>query len=138
MNKGIQLSSSRPALAASVAVGAAVAWIGNAFGLWWATLAVGCVFGLLLRGRGRIVLAALSAALAGWGLHLVWLSLHGDIMGAARVVAEIMGFGSVGFLVILLALFFGALLSLAGAWVGAVLRRALEAFLLPSLDKGRG
>ncbi len=123
-----QFSTSRAALAASIAGGAAVAWAGNAFGLWWATLAVGCAIGLLLRGTGRIVLAALAAALAGWGLHLIWLALHGDIGGAAIVVAEIMGFGRAGILVILLALIFGMLLSLAGAWAGAALRRALEAF----------
>ena len=110
-------------LLASV-VGAALVWVGNHAGLWWGAVLVGLVIGLLLRGTGVTLGAATVAGAGGWGLDLFWQSFHTNIGGAASVVAGIVGFGVAdGFLVILVTCIFGWLLSLAGAWVGAALRR---------------
>lgn len=104
--------------------GIIVIWAANHFGLWWVTALVGVAIGLGLRGTLRIVALASVAAVAGWGLALLWQSVGADIGGAAATVALIMGFGRSGVIVILLALIFACLLALAGAWLGAALRRA--------------
>ena len=110
-------------LAAVVVVGIVVVWGANHFGLWWITAVVGLGLGLMIRGALRLLALAALVAVAGWGLALAWQSFGTDIGGAAAVVATIMGFGRSGFLVVLLALIFAALLALAGAWLGAALRR---------------
>jgi len=107
--------------------GAAAMWGGNHFGLWWVTALVGVALGLLLRG-GRVALAAVDAALLGWGLDLLWQSSQADLGGVAGVVALIAGLPrSYGPALIVVALVYGALLALAGAWAGAALRRAVAA-----------
>jgi hypothetical protein len=105
--------------------GTAVIWAANQVGLWWVTALVGVAIGLALRGTPRIIAAASLAAVAGWGLAMLWQSLGADIGGAAATVALIMGFGRSGVIVILLALIFAWLLALAGAWLGAAARRAI-------------
>jgi hypothetical protein len=124
---GLLASRAAPPVATLASV--VVVWAANAFGLWWVTLLVGAALGLLLRGTRRMLAAAALAGLSGWGLPLLWQALHLDLGATATVVAEIMGFGSSGFVVVLLALVFGLLLSLAGAWLGTALRRAVGAFV---------
>jgi hypothetical protein len=126
--KAKNVLESRAALPVAWVGGAAVTWVGNAFGLWWVTVVVGVAIGLLLRGTGRVLVAAGGDALAGWGLHLLWLARLADLGGTATVVAEIMGLGHSDKLVTVLALVFGLLLGLGGAWLGAAARRAVAAF----------
>src|SRR5438270_13439063 len=74
-------------------VGIAVVWVGNHFGFWWVTVLVGLTIGLLLRGVWATLVTATLAGVGGWGLDLLWQSLHTNIGGTASVVAGIMGFG---------------------------------------------
>lgn len=112
--------------------GIIVIWAANHFGLWWVTALVGLAAGVALRGARRILAVASLAALGGWGLALLWQSFGADIGGAAATVALIMGFGRTGAIVLVLALVFGWLLALAGAWLGAAVRRAVP--LSPRAD----
>jgi hypothetical protein len=69
-----------------------------------------------------------DAVLLGWGLDLLWQSTQADLGGVAGVVALIAGLPrSDGPAIIVVALVYGALLALAGAWAGAALRRAATA-----------
>lgn len=106
-------------------LGAVVCWLGNLDGLWWVTLIVGIALGVVACGFLSIAFSALLAGLLGWGVHLAWLAPRAPIGRLATVVAEVMGFGSSGSLIIALALIFAALLALSGAWLGAAVRRAV-------------
>lgn len=110
------------ALALTIA-GIAVVLASNAFGLWWVTLLVGFVIGLLVRGAVPSVIAAALAGVLGWGLALAWQSLFVPINSAASVVAGIMFGTTNGALTIILTLVLALLLSLTGTWAGAALRR---------------
>lgn len=110
-------------------LGTAVVWGANHFGLWWATLAVGILTGITVRGAWRPLLASVSSGLLGWALALSWQSLHANIAGAASVVAGVMGFGSQrGILVFTLTLLLAILFSLGGVWLGTSLRRLYATF----------
>lgn len=102
--------------------------VSNAFGLWWITMIVGFVIGLLVRGAVASLPAAALAAVLGWGLALAWQALFVPISSVATVVAGIMFGATNGALTIILTLILALLLSLAGAWAGAALCR----LVLPS------
>jgi hypothetical protein len=110
-------------LAGWIVGGIVAIWTANHFGLWWVTVMFGLAAGLALRGTLRVVGVASLAAVLGWGLPLLWQSFGVPIGGVAATVALIMGFGRTGAIVIVLALLFGWLLALTGAWLGAAFRR---------------
>ncbi len=117
----------RLGLAALVTVvGVAVVWAGATVGLWWAPLLVGFVIGIILRGGQAIVATTGLAAILGWALPLAWQALQSPIGTVATVVAGILGLGATsGPIVIVVTLVLALLLGLAGAWVGAALRRLI-------------
>jgi len=107
-------------------VGVAVVWAGAVDGLWWAPLLTGFVIGVILRGGRAIVAAAGLVAVLGWALPLAWQALHSPIGKVAAVVAGILGLSTTsGPVVIVVTLVLALLLGLAGAWVGAALRRLI-------------
>jgi hypothetical protein len=107
-------------------VGVAVVWAGAVDGLWWVPLLVGFVIGIILRGGRVIVAAAGLAAILGWALPLAWQALYSPVGTVATVVAGILGLGTAnGSIVIVVTFALALLLGLAGAWVGAALRRLI-------------
>jgi len=107
-------------------LGIAVVWVAAAGGLWWMPLPVGLVVGLILRGGRAIVAVTALAAALGWGLPLAARALSAPVGKTASVVAGILGLGAgngAGAVVVVVTLVLAALLGLAGAWVGAALRR---------------
>jgi len=114
-----------PGLAPLMCVlGIAVVWAAAGGGLWWMPLPVGLVVGLILRGGRAIVAVTALAAALGWGLPLAARSLSAPVGKTASVVAGILGLGAgAGVVVVVVTLVLAALLGLAGAWVGAALRR---------------
>lgn len=107
-------------------IGVAVVWAAAVDGLWWAPLLAGFVIGVILRGARAIVTTAGLVAVLGWALPLAWQALHSPIGKVATVVAGILGLGTTrGPVVIVVTLAMALLLGLAGAWVGAALRRLI-------------
>lgn len=107
-------------------VGVAVVWAAAVDGLWWAPLLAGFVIGVILRGARAIVTTAGLVAVLGWALPLARQALHSPIGKVATVVAGILGLGTTrGPVVIVVTLALALLLGLAGAWVGAALRRLI-------------
>jgi hypothetical protein len=107
-------------------VGVAVVWAAAVDGLWWAPLLAGFVIGVILRGARAIVTTAGLVAVLGWALPLAWQALHSPIGKVATVAAGILGLGTTrGPVVIVVTLALALLLGLAGAWVGAALRRLI-------------
>jgi hypothetical protein len=100
--------------------------MGNHFGFWWIIFLVGLGTGVLMRGPLMLFGATFLASVGGWGLDLLWQSLHVDIGGVASLLAGILGLGTTsGYLVIIITLLFAWLLCLSGMWVGAALRRLI-------------
>ncbi len=107
-------------------VGVAVVWAAAVDGLWWAPLLAGFVIGVILRGGRVIVVTAGLVVVLGWALPLAWQALHNPIGKVAMVVAGILGLNTTsGPVVIVVTLVLALLLGLAGAWVGAALRRLI-------------
>lgn len=105
-----------------VVIGVALVWLCNAFGFWWATLVLGLLVGLLLRGKDAFGAAALIGGL-GWNLPLLLQALHAPVGQVAATVAILIGLGSSGgLLVILLTVLLGVLLCVVGTWLGVALR----------------
>ena len=112
------------ALLVAVAAGAAVAWVGNDFGLWWLTLVAALAIGLLL-GRALALLAGFSAGGLGWGLPLAWLALAppgAPVERTAAALSGVLGVRGTWLPAVILTVAEGALLGLAGAWLGAAVR----------------
>ncbi len=105
-----------------VVIGVALVWLCNAFGLWWATLILGCLLGLLPWRKDAFGAAALIGGL-GWGLPLLLQILHAPVGQVAATVAILVGLGSSGGpLILLLTVLLGVLLCVVGTWLGAALR----------------
>jgi hypothetical protein len=105
-----------------VVIGVALVWLCNAFGLWWATLVLGCLVGLLVRGKDAFGAAILIGGL-GWGLPLLVQALHAAVGQVAATVAILVGLGSSGGpLILLLTILLGVLLCMVGTWLGVALR----------------
>src|SRR5450755_408467 len=105
-----------------VVIGVALVWLCNAFGLWWATLILGCLLGLLLHGKDAFGAAVLIGGL-GWGLPLLLQALHAAVGQVAATVAILVGLGSAGGpLILLLTILLGVLLCVVGTWLGVALR----------------
>jgi hypothetical protein len=105
----------------ALVLGVAVCGGGAVLGLWWLTVAVGFVLGMLFGGRLAIRLAIFSGAI-GWGLALAWQQLHASIWPVANTVAGILGVGSNGGIVLAATVLLAALLGVAGAWIGVAVR----------------
>ena len=98
-------------------------WGANHFGAWYGTPIVGFLAGILSTRTSRALLASLLMGLLGWGGALLWQNLHYPITSAASMISGVMGFGTThGYIVIVLTLAVGILLSLASAWFGSALR----------------
>lgn len=105
-------------------IGLVVIGVANAFGLWWVTMLIGFLIGLLVRGALPGVIVAGLPAVLGWGLPLAWQALSVPIGRAADVVGGILGFGAgSGGATIIATLILALVLSLSGLWLGAALRR---------------
>jgi hypothetical protein len=111
--------------AAAGAVMIALALI--AAGAWWAALPVGGALGLVLRGWAVPALAG-AAGLVGWGIPLAVSALSAPVGPMAVVIGGVLGVrGAAGGVAALAAtLLLGTLLGLAGAWVGASIRRLVS------------
>jgi hypothetical protein len=106
----------------SIVIAMALAWLCNVFGLWWATTILGFLLGLLLRGKGAFGAAVLVGGL-GWGLPLLLQALHAPVGQVAATVSVLVGLGaSGGWLIVLLTVLLGVLLSVVGTWLGVALR----------------
>jgi hypothetical protein len=113
-----------------VVIGVALVWLCNTFGLWWATLILGFLVGLLLRGMDVFGAAVLIGGL-GWGLPLLLQALHAPVGQVAATVAILVGLGrSGGPLVILLTILLGVLLCVVGTWLGVALRSLVIPLLM--------
>lgn len=131
-NSADRIRSILPWLAA-ILIGAVVIALANHRGWWWLTVLIGVLVGLGLRGARMTISVALLAALLGWGGDLALQARSVDIVGAAGVVAAILGLSrGAGAVVIGVALLFAALLALGGVWLGAAFRRAVVAFVRPA------
>lgn len=116
--------SARVAIVVPIAMVAVVLiWLTNLSGWWWTTPLTGVVLGLVPWRGGLTAGVSASVGALGWGLGLIALAFQQDVSGAAGVTAAFMGFGRHGSIVIALTLLLAAVLCLAGAWVGASLRR---------------
>ncbi len=104
------------------AAGAVVVWIGAGTGVWQLTPVVGLALGLGLGGREGFGAAAVSS-FAGWAIPLAIRALSLSIGPTAAVVGGILGLGAHnGTVVIVATPILGALLGLAGAWIGTAAR----------------
>ncbi|MBJ7603704.1 MAG: hypothetical protein JF888_11010 [Candidatus Dormibacteraeota bacterium] len=103
----------------------AVIWAGLQIGVWWLALPAGFLLTLLVAGAPSLHTAWLAAA-AAWALPLVLLTAGGDAGRSSVVLSGILGFPSLPLLAALLTVVFGALLGLAGGWLGAAVRRVLR------------
>jgi hypothetical protein len=110
---------------ALVAAGIAVAWLGEAAGLWWLTFVVGVAIGLAVRRSRTSLLASSLAGALGWGLPLAWLALFAPVGRAAAVVSGVFGVEG-GALAIGLTVLLGVLLATTGAWLGSAARRLVQ------------
>lgn len=101
---------------------AALIELGCGFGgLWWVTVVAGVLLGAsTLRHR---ILALLAATAVAWvaGILLESGSLTFQIGGV--VSAEVFNARGIGWLIVVLAVGYAFLLALAGAWIGAAVRR---------------
>jgi hypothetical protein len=99
-----------------------VSWAAHQ-GLWWMPFLAGVLAGLVpLRWPdlrpGRVVLATLLGAVAGWALPLWILALAGYPAGAtARVIAALAGLPPYALVTVVVTLLLAALQVLAGAWL---------------------
>jgi hypothetical protein len=106
----------------SVVIGMALVWLCNVFGLWWATLLVGILAGLPLRGKSAFAAAVLIGGL-GWGLPILLQALHTPVGRVAATVAILVGLGSSdGPLIVLVTILLGIVLCVAGTWLGVAVR----------------
>jgi len=107
----------------ALGLGCLVAWMGNHFGAWYLTLVVGMFLGFLFARVRVALLATLLAGLTGWGGPLLWQSFTNPIGPAAAMTAGVMGLGSThGYMVLVLTILIGVLLSLSGGWLGHSIR----------------
>jgi hypothetical protein len=107
-------------------VGAVVIALGTAAGVWFAPFVAGLLAGLAIRlggWRTRTMLADLSAmAVAGWGIPLMLMTLHGQPTGAvARVIAALAGLPGYAAVGIALTLLIALIQAIAGFWLGRAL-----------------
>lgn len=94
---------------------------GNAFGLWWTTLAVGAGIGWL-RYRGSAAALGTGTVLA-WTVGILWQS-GSRAMDVAGIVAGLaIQDRDLGWAVVLITGSYALLLALAGMWLGTGARR---------------
>lgn len=106
-----------------VVIGIAIIWTSNLFGLWWMTMLVGSMLGLILRDWKAFAASLLSGGLS-WGLPLALQAVTLPIGRTASVVASITSLGD-GTVILVATILLGVLLCVAGAWLGVALRSFL-------------
>jgi hypothetical protein len=112
----------RMTLAAVIVAGALLIWLSSDQGIWYAPLVVGAAWGWFGARSWRALGGAWLTWALGWGLALIQFAATAPLAEAARVVAEIMGFGAVPLLPLVLTAIFGLLEATAGAWLGLAAR----------------
>jgi hypothetical protein len=108
-------------------VGAAAIGLGSRLGMWYAPWVVGLLWGLVARRTGRALIAGWIMVILGYGGMLVALATSSPVVAAARIVAEIMGFGPEPSLVLVVTLVLGLLLVTTGTWAGLAAARLFSA-----------
>lgn len=100
---------------ALVVTGAALTFVFNIFGIWWAGYLIGATISLWLRPS----LAGLSVAL-GWVVGFLMSIFNANLLPAARVVAELAGLpGSLGILLVIVSI----LIAFFEGWLPALLMK---------------
>ena len=98
-----------------------------ALGLWFVPFVAGVAAGLLSLRGPKVVPAAVAGAIAGWALPLWILALRGLPAGAtARAIAALAGIPPYAVVAVVVTLLLAALQTLAGAWLGRALTRAVR------------
>lgn len=106
-----------------VGIELAITWVGNHLGLWYVAFAISIANGFVLRRTITAMWASYIACIGGWGLALAWQALFAPIGRTATIVAGIMGLGSHGIIVIVLALLLPFLFATSGTWLAKALSR---------------
>jgi len=95
--------------------------LGTVFGGWWAVLAIGAAWGIVVRPDRSPGFGAAWAAAFAWALLLGWTAMQGPIGQLARRVAGTMGIPTVA--LFLLSLAFAAVVGGGAAWITSWVRR---------------
>ncbi|GAB7187002.1 hypothetical protein ATKI12_6833 [Kitasatospora sp. Ki12] len=120
-----------PLLAALGGVTVALVAAGSLLGLWYLPFPCGLLIGAVTAARGlrarTAVLTGTAAALAGWGVPLLWRAATGEaVAGTARTVAALAGLPAWASLVIAITLLIGLVQALLGVWLGRTATAALR------------
>jgi hypothetical protein len=103
----------------SILLAALAALAGVLLGLWWAPFVVGAVLGAL-DPRARIMVpAGAGVGLLAWAIPLAVAHGRYGLGPAASSLAAIMGFDHQAVVPLVLSILVGALLGVAGAWLGS-------------------
>ena len=104
---------------ATVMVAGLLALVGVLFGFWWAPFLVGVAVGVVLpRARAAIPTAG-AIGLLSWLVPLAATHARYGLGPTATSLAAIMGFDHAAAVPVFLTLLVGALLGLAGGWLGS-------------------
>lgn len=103
-------------------LGVGIVWQTISMGFWPAPFAVGLIYALVFTKRGWQYGGSLVIAILGNGLPLTIESQKWPMAKTADIVASIMGLGHAGIIIWVATLVWGALLGLAGAWLGHAIR----------------
>lgn len=103
----------------TVLVGALVALVGVAFGLWWAPFVVGLAIGAIVPRARAAIPAAAVIGLVSWLLPLAAVHVRYGLVPTAASLAAIMGFDHAAAVPVVLTLIVGTLLGLVGGWLGS-------------------
>jgi hypothetical protein len=106
--------------------GAALIWGAAELGIWYAPFVIGVAAGLAdgYGGwRARVtVTAVVLMALAGWGVPLILMSVHGEPSGATvRVIGALVGLPAYAAAGVSLTLLIAAVQAVVGLWLGRAL-----------------
>jgi hypothetical protein len=117
-----------PVALLAVLVGATIVGLTLFVNDWWVAALVGFILATLARGP-RVPLMAAAAGLLGWGVPLAVMATHAPVGAAATGIGAILGAPDPvrGAVAVVATLAIGVLLAVAGSWVGASLRRLMEA-----------
>ena len=111
----------------AILLGGLLALAGVLLGLWWAPFPVGLALGALnLRARIAVPAGA-GIGLLAWAIPLIVAHGRYGLGPTAQALAAIMGFGHQAVVPVALTLVLGALLGVAGAWLGGAGRSVVRA-----------
>ena len=114
---------SEPRRFALVLVGGILLSLSGMFlGLWWVTFATGVVIGLALPRTWTALVAGAISGLVAWSEPLIEANAQYGLGPTSLSIAAIMGANGAALIPIGLTVIVGALLGLAGSWLGAAIR----------------